>query len=134
MIEIGNPSPIYLWKSTVNDLLKDIRNDIILEVKTVVKIVVDSHIKELVLPLTTQVKLAIVAKKSLSMSSSPTLTPDDFDHEVEQTTQSPSEETKNIQPTPMELETNPRKIKVHKASEDTTASPNVTPTRTVRPQ
>ena len=67
--------------------------------------------------MTTQVKLAIVAKKSLSMSSSPTLTPDDFDHEVELTTQSPSEETKNIQPT-----------------EDTTASPNVTPTRTVRPQ
>ena len=67
------------------------------------------------------------------MSSSPTLTPDDFDHEVELTTQSPSEETKNIQPTPMELETNPRKRKVPKVSEDTTASPNVTPTRTVRP-
>lgn len=62
-----------------------------LEVKTVVKTVVDSQIKELSQTLTTQVKLAIAKEISLMMSSNPAWTPDASNHEDDLITQSPLE-------------------------------------------
>ena len=41
-IEVENPLPVFLWKPTVNGLMKDMRIDIMLEVKTVVIIVIVS--------------------------------------------------------------------------------------------
>ena len=70
----------------------------------------------------------------MHISSAPISNPDDSDHKVELITQSLLEENTAIQPTPMELETNPRKKKVPTASEDTPEPPSVTLARTLRPQ
>ena len=44
------------------------------------------------------------------------------------------EETTSTQPTPIQLETSSGKRKILTPSDDTPASPNVTPTRTLRTQ
>ena len=106
--------------------------NIILEVKTVVQIVIGSQIKEIALTVTTQVKLVKTKKITLSMSSTPTSTSDNFDHDVELITQSPLKDNDAIKPTPIELEIDPRKSKMTISSENTPELPNVTPTRTVR--
>ena len=68
------------------------------------------------------------------MTYTPISTLEYLDHEVELITQSSLEENSTTQSIPIELETDPRKIKVLTVSENAPEPPNVTPTRILRAQ
>lgn len=70
----------------------------------------------------------------MSLPGTTTSTPNDSDHQVELITQLPLEDTEDIRPILMELDTEPRKRKESISSDDTNEPPNVTPTRKLRPQ
>ena len=109
------------------------RIDIMKAIKFAITTAISSQISESAIAMATQIKTAITTKMSTAATDIITLSPVELDEETELITQSPTITDEESHSTPMEVDVDPRKIKVPNDTEEAITTNRITPTRNLRP-
>ena len=120
------------WRNEVDNLLCEMRIEIMKEIKLVITTAISSQISKIAIAMATQIKTANTDEMSTATTEMLTLSPSELDEEIDLITQLPT--MTNAESTPMEVDTDPRKRKVPNDNEDALKTNRITPTRSLRPQ
>ena len=97
----------YPWRNEVDNLLQDMRINIIREIKPVITTIITIQISEIEIAMVTQIKTAITSEIVAEATEILNLSPVELDEEPEKITQSPMMNNDESQSTPMEEDTDP---------------------------
>ena len=132
---IKDPVPLpYPWRNEVDNLLQDMRINIIREIKPVITTIITIQISEIAIAMVTQIKTVITSDIVAEATEILNLSPVELDEEPEKITQSPMMNNDESQSTPMEEDTDPWKIKVPTATKETLTTNKITRARDLQPQ
>ena len=130
------PEPVPLppsWRNEVNDLLWDMRLDIMCEIKIVITTTITSQIQKLAVPMATEIKAAIVADNFTEVTVTLTLILGEINEDLGPISQLPMVANDVSKKTSIEVDTDPRKRKDPTTSEEKLPPINVISTRLFRP-
>ena len=107
---LKDPVPLLLsLMNEVDNLMIEIRLDIMCEIKLVITSAIISQILELAIAMVKQIKAAITVDVSAEVTKKLNLSPGVVDKDLEPITQSPTVTNDTFQATSMKVDTNPRK-------------------------
>ena len=130
------PEPVPLppsWRNEVNDLLWDMRLDIMCEIKIVITTTITSQIQKLAVPMATEIKAAIVADNFTEVTVTLTLILGEINEDLGPISQLPMVANDVSKKTSIEVDTDPSKRKDPITSEEKLPPINVISTRLFRP-
>ena len=130
---LKEPVPFpYPWRNEVDNLIRDMRIDIMKEIKLAITTAISSQISEIAKAMATQIKEAISIEMSTTTKDNMTMSPVELEEELDPIPQSPK--MNQEESTPMEVDIDQRKRKVPTDIEDSTTNHRITPSRNLRPQ
>ena len=121
-----------IWCNEVDNLIRDMRVDIMKEIKIAISTAILSQISEIAKSMATQIKEAISTEMSTTIKDNMTMSPVELEEDLDPITQSPK--MNQEESTPMEVDVDQRKRKVPTDIDDATITHRITPTRNLRPQ
>ena len=119
-------------RNEVDNLLREIRIDIMKEIKLAIITAISSQISEIAIAMATQIKTSITAEMLTAATDMLTLLSIELDEEIDLITQSPT--MTNVDSTPMEMDADPQKREVPNDNEEALTTNGITPTRNIRSQ
>ena len=105
---LKDPVPLpHPWYNEVENLIREIRIDIMKEIKLVITTVISSQISEIAISMATKIKAAISTEMLTTTKDTMTLSTVEPEEDLDPITQIPT--MTNEECTPMEMDTYPRK-------------------------
>ena len=130
---LKEPVPLpHPWRNEVDNLIRDMRIDIMKEIELAITTAISSQISEIAKAMATQIKEEISIELSTTTKDNMTMSPMELEEDLDPITQSPKMNKEDS--TPMEEDIDQRKRKVPTDIEASTTTHRITPSRNLRPQ